>query len=150
YQMPDNPIAPLIKKYAEQNNLEKEIVAGLIWQESRGETYAYRYEPDFFRRYLEGRKRTELNGFVPALLPTLESEKSARATSWGLMQIMGETARELGFNEQYLTRLLCPDVNISLGCDFLWQLLKRFETSDRALLAWNGGGDPAYPKKVRA
>jgi soluble lytic murein transglycosylase-like protein len=59
--------------------------------------------------------------------------------SWGLMQIMGFKARELGY-EGYLPMLCLPHVGLEWGCRALEGFLKR-ERGDyfRAVASYNAG-----------
>lgn len=141
----------IIKQAAERHLIDPLLVQAVVEQESGGNQWAFRYEPAFFRRYIQDLHEGQLSGFVPRNIPTLVTEKQARATSWGLMQIMGETARSIGFSGRYLTELLDAATNVEWGCLYLAQLLLRSDGNlRRALLKWNGGGDPHYPDKVLA
>lgn len=135
------------------------FVAALVMVESSGITWTVRWEPDFFDRYL---RVQEVKGIRPC---TSETERRMRATSFGLMQIMGQVARERGFTGTYLTALCDPEVGIEFGCLHLsWtrdRLAKR-GINDAASLcaAYNGGlgavvkpgtyRNPEYPGKVLA
>jgi len=133
---------------AKRHQLEPALIAAVIYQESRGNPLAVRYEPAFFRRYVEPWGRGYLPGYVPTQC-SLVTEKHMRATSWGLMQVMGETARERGYAGEFLTGLLDPAVNISIGAEYLSHLIRNARGSIReALLRWNGGGNAAYPLEV--
>lgn len=133
-------------------DLDPIIIACLIYQESKGDTAAFRYEPAFYRKYVDGKDRKTLIGHVPKYLPTLESEKISRACSWGLCQIMGQTAREQGFDGQYLTELsVFPSVNIAIGCKYLRKLMSFSDKKNDytyGLLRYNGSGNPDYPSLV--
>ena len=144
-------IAGIVHKWSDAYNLKPEVVAAMIVQESSGNPVAAREEPGFYNRYI---KDKPLNGYVPTKV-TLPSEKRLRSFSFGLMQLMGNTARELGLKNEFLFVLFDPDINISLGCKLLKQLLDKqplhlgeMERYRKALLAYNGGGDPDYPDKV--
>jgi soluble lytic murein transglycosylase-like protein len=77
------------------------------------------------------------------------TERRWRATSFGLMQVMGQVARERGFTGEWLTELTNPEVGIEYGCR---ELKRRLDLAHgdvhSGLLGYNGGGDPAYPSKV--
>lgn len=76
------------------------------------------------------------------------SEGFLRASSFGLMQILGETAREHGYEEDSLAGLFDVSDNITLGSKIFVHFLQKEGDLDRALLRYNGGGDPEYPAKV--
>lgn len=139
----------IITKYSNIYSLDPIIVACLIIQESNGDKNAIRFEKSFYKNKLELKKESELAGFIPKKIPTLDTEKIARATSWGLMQIMGETARSiLKFEKQYLSELIDIETNISLGTKYLSQLIKKKDSYIYGLLLYNGGGNRDYPNMV--
>lgn len=151
-----NDVPTLIRQYAKKHMVPPELVAAIIYQESRGEVWAYRFEEDFYARYVEQKTRKTLLGYVPpeGATPTLISEKRARAASWGLMQIMGQTARENGFEERWLPSLYFPVNNLDVGCKLLRRLLDdygqlpTYRAYRQALLRYNGGADLTYPDLV--
>jgi soluble lytic murein transglycosylase-like protein len=128
----------LAQQKANANGLPDVLVCSIIEQESGWNTFAIRYEPAFFERYI-----------VPLNLgqPT---EEHSRAFSWGLMQVMGQVAREHGF-KGFLSLLCDPEQGLEIGCKvFAAKLDAARGEVDRALLLWNGGGAPEYPKQVMA
>ncbi len=123
---------------AHNYGLDPALIQSMCDHESGGwNTWAIRYEPAFYIKYI-----------VP--LPGLsETEKTARAFSYGLMQLMGQVAREFGFKGKYLTELCDPLTNLDYGCKKFKRCLDKADGDVRvALLAYNGGGDPLYPAKV--
>jgi len=148
----------IIKKYADYYKLGSELVAAVIAQESSGDSFAFRYEPAFFRRYIKNKSQKELGGFWLQTESKNDEmlERYHRSCSWGLMQIMGQTAREMGFVGVGFENLWCDNENIKYGCKKLAlcfefaekQNKAQIETLEIALLKWNGGGDLDYPKRV--
>lgn len=140
-QLPDILI-PLIEAAARAHGLPQRLVAGIVITESSGNPNAVRYEPAFRAKYLPAKKYPE-------------KEARGRATSWGLMQIMGETARTLGFSGPFET-LLDPVNSLAWGCAYLARLKDRYpkdswETLCRAYNAGPGNRYDAansYPQKV--
>ena len=105
---PDPALIALAKQFAVTNNLYPELVCAVIEQESAWDTWAYRYEPEFYQHYItplldRGEVKTR-------------TEATMRATSWGLMQIMGQVAREYGFQGPFLSALCVPETGIRIGC----------------------------------
>ena len=123
--------------HAQKYGLEPEIVAAVCEQESSWNPWAARYEPLFYVKYV-----------APMNLPGTESQM--RATSFGLMQIMGETAREFGFGGGYLTELCDPDTGVNFGCKKLQKCFDIHKVPDCSLLAYNGGGNKDYAAEVLA
>lgn len=138
----------VLKFHAENNGLNPDIVASLIMRESGGNRWAVRHEPAFYRRYIEGKAAAELPGFFPSRIPTFETEAQLRAYSFGLMQIMGNTARVFGFEKTFLTELFDIDINLKFGCAILGKYTKSRGGLEAGLLAYNGGGDHDYANKV--
>lgn len=113
------------------------LVCALIEHESSWNTFSIRYEPGFFSRYVEQQK---------GLTAT---EAYARSCSWGLMQLMGQTAREIGFQDKFLSFLCDPDIGIDYGCKQFRHCVNRHPNDEKAaLLAYNGGSDSNYPNLV--
>jgi transglycosylase-like protein with SLT domain len=128
----------LAKIAANDHSLPPELVCAICDHESAGwQIFAVRYEPEFFLKYVAG-----LHGISP-------TERFMRSCSFGLMQIMGQTARELDFKGEFLTQLCDPVTGLEFGCR---KLAKCFENhpndTHAALLAYNGGSDASYPDKV--
>jgi soluble lytic murein transglycosylase-like protein len=129
-------------KAAAAQSLDPALVCAVVEQESSWNTWAIRFEPAFFAKYVAS---LYTNNKVTA------SEAYARGFSWGLMQVMGQVARETGFDAPFLAALCDPEQGLVTGCKVL---RKKFDAmagdTTRALLAWNGGGNPAYPAQVLA
>ena len=95
-----------------------------------------RYEPAFRARYV-------------APLQLTPSEEIARSISWGLMQVMGQLARERGFAEKFLTALCDPATGLSIGCAALAaKLTEAHGDAARGLALWNGGASANYAGEV--
>ncbi len=133
----------LARETAAAHALDAEIVCAVCEQESSWNPWAIRYEGGFFQRYVIPEWRANR---VPSY-----TEAQARAISWGLMQVMGQTAREHGFTSAHLSELCEPATGLAIGCRVLAHKLAAAEGNvARALLLWNGGGDAAYPDHVLA
>src|SRR5258708_28852881 len=96
-----------------------------------------RYEPAFFAKYVAP---LYTNNKVGA------TEAYARGISWGLMQVMGQTAREKGASSLYLSTLCDPAVGLAVGCRILRQKL---EAAGRAGRRAPLGGDGGAPRGHR-
>lgn len=135
--MTKDELIVLAKQIAHEKGLDPALVCAVVEQESDWDPWMPRYEPAFDRRYL-----------VPMhLRPTAEV---LRAMSWGLMQVLGETAVEAGFTE-CPTHLIEPSIGLEIGCAVLGtDLLKASGVVRDGLLRYNGGRDAAYPDQVMA
>lgn len=133
---------------ANAQGISPALVQAVCHHESGGwRTWASRYEPRFFDRYVAVHRMPKVQTFG---LCSPDTERTLRATSFGLMQIMGQTAREFGFEGEFLTQLCDPHAGIEFGCRKLARCLKLKPDVSEALLMYNGGGDPSYPGKVLA
>jgi hypothetical protein len=111
---PDVSILALARSIASEHGLDPALVCAVIEQESGWDTLAMRYEPAFRTRYV-----------MPLGLPA--SEEIARSISWGLMQVMGQVAREHSFDGKFLTALCDPATGIRVGCEVLAAKLRAAE-----------------------
>jgi len=132
----------LARKAATVQSLEPALVCSIVEQESAWNPWAMRYEPAFFTKYVAP---LYTNNKVSA------TEAYARGFSWGLMQVMGQVARENGFDAPFLSALCDPEQCLAIGCKVL---RKKFDSmagdTTRALQAWNGGANPTYAAQVLA
>lgn len=120
---------PLIDQTAVRHGLPARLAAAVVAVESGGEPFAFRFEPAFYERYV--RPRPDWRPVRPC---SRDTERQALATSWGLMQVMGATARDLGYAGPYLASLCDPPQGIEYGC----RLLTRLRDRHLAALGWPG------------
>jgi len=145
--MINSKLDKIVEEVAEKHNLNPRLVRAVISAESGGYIFQTRVEPGFYRKYIKGKTLKELPGKNPVGVDE-EIEKEARSTSFGVMQLMLQTARENGF-EGHAVELFDLRTNINIGCKLLAKLLNKKKGVVReALLAYNGGGDLKYPDKV--
>lgn len=130
----------LTRKYSAKYGLDPCLVAAVADHESSWNPWAMRYEPLFFARYIQP--------LVNAGTVRTMTEAMGRSTSYGLMQIMGQVAREFGFAGKFLTELCDPDVGMEYGCKKLKHCMEAMGNVREALLAYNGGGCKEYPDLV--
>jgi hypothetical protein len=115
------------------------VLAAMAWKESSGIPWAARYEPEFFARYIANRPAKDLRGLWPRLVSG-NTERNSRATSYGLLQVMGQVAREYGFAGIFLTQLCDPATGIEFGAKHLKRQLDRYKGDlAKALSAFNAG-----------
>ncbi|MBZ5662574.1 MAG: lytic transglycosylase domain-containing protein [Acidobacteriia bacterium] len=132
----------LARRIAASHGIDPQLVCAVIEQESAWNPWAVRYEPGFLSRYIAPLYTA---GKFSA------TEAYTRAMSWGLMQVMGQVARESGFDEASLAELCDPVTGIDFGCKILAKRLARSKGDvSAALQAWNGGADANYSAEVLA
>lgn len=147
---PSQSLPQIIKFNAAKFDLDWKLVACIIYQESGGDEEAYRFEDAFYDKLLADKRKDELVGYVPNFPPTLTSEKRARSASYGVMQVMGETARLMGFAERWLTKLRFSENNVYIGCKYLRHLFDKAAkiSGGREQLVWvltRWNGSSSYP-----
>lgn len=128
----------LARDIATAAGIDPALFCAVIEQESNWNPWATRFEPLFLKHYV-------------APLRVRPSEAIARSTSWGLCQTMGQTARDNGFDGQFLAQLCDPETGMTVGARYLKKLLdKNSGNVTAALLNWNGGANKSYAAQVMA
>src|SRR5215470_251695 len=142
FSCPPSQLLTRARKAASAQSLDPALVCAVIEQESGWNPWAIRYEPLFFSKYVAS---LYTNNKISA------SEAYPRGFSWGLMQVMGQVARETGFDAPFLSALCGPEQGLAVGCKVLRKKLDAMAgDATRGLLAWNGGGNPNYAAQVLA
>lgn len=132
-------IIALARQTATARGLDDSLVCAVAEQESGWNPWAYRYEDGFYQKY------------VSPLTGLSDTERRGRAISWGLLQILGEVARELGFANTFLASLCEPAVGLEWGCRKLKRCVDlRGGDVSAALLMYNGGANASYATEVLA
>lgn len=130
----------LIVVSAKRRQLDPLIVEALVLTESAGQADAFRFEPAFYDKYLKG--KPDWQDAIPRRV----------SSSYGLMQLMYPTAKDLGFVGEPEV-LFVPSVNLTWGCLHLERLLAWAGGEYvRAFAAYNGGkgGNAAPPFRNQA
>jgi len=130
----------VITEAAYKYGLDTMLVAAIVATESDGDTFAVRYEPGY--RWLQTEVHTKL--LAQNLNITIDTEIILQKCSWGLMQIMGSTARDHGYVGP-LPKLCEPKSGVNIGCIYLRALANRFTSVDDVISAYNAGS----PKKQK-
>ena len=117
-------LAALVQQVAATYVLNQNLLTGQVQAESAGNPWAFRFEPYFEMHYIQN--NTGAKGYLYGPLS---------ACSYGLLQIMLETAIEIGF-EGRPEDLFDPSRGLNEGAKYL-----------KSLLDWSGGD---YPKALSA
>jgi len=123
-------LTTLIKSAASRRSLPWELVYAICQAESSLNPSAIRHEPRY--RWLVGDNET--------MSPT---ERHEQMTSWGLMQVMGAVARELGHTGP-LSDLLDPPTGLFYGCLHLRRFRAKYDIWPDVIAAYNAGS----PRRV--
>jgi len=129
-------------------DVDPHLVTALALIESSGNPYQYKYEPDY--------RWTNLNFSHPGLMST-STEIMGQKISWGLMQVMGGTARFCGF-KGWFPELIDPKTGIRWGIEYIKWLKARYTHLEDVISAYNAGhptwkssdGNIGYVKRVMA
>jgi len=112
--MPSTPtrdqLISLARAAAAAHSLDPALVCAVCEQESAWNPWAIRYEPGFLARYVAPLFTA---GKISA------TEAYARSFSWGLMQVMGQVAREHDFTGASVAQLCDPATGLDVGCQVL-------------------------------
>ena len=119
------------------HKLKAEHILAIIYKESSGNPFATRYEPAYYK-WLLGRITTD-NFKYHRSAASRDTELTTRSTSYGLMQVMGQTARETGFEGTFVSELCDPEVGIYWGTLYLAKLVSKYDTIEEAIASYNAG-----------
>lgn len=130
-------LSTIIEDASSHAQVPLDLLASIILKESGGNKWAHRFEPEFYSKRILPLERDDLSGHVPKSLPTLDTEKIDRATSFGMGQILGETARSrLHFGGDDLSELYDPSINVLLAAIYLADLASRTMWVQNADVKW--------------
>lgn len=144
---------PAAEVAAKAAGLPVALVLAVIECESSGRPGAWKPEPQYrylwdvakqrpFRQLTPAEIKSEL---APDDFPAWPGESQAKEwwgqqASWGLMQVMGAVAREVGFHGDMHPDLCAyPAEGLRCGCAYLERCLRRWGSVDRAVAAYNAG-----------
>lgn len=128
-------IKPELRKIIEEKAIAFEIDPDLVQAfcsvESSYNPAATRYEPGFYKTYIQ--PMFAMGGFDV-------HEAIGRATSWGLMQIMGQVAREKGFKGPF-EDLFSPTIGLEWSLKHLRHFIDKYKEMglDYAIASYNAG-----------
>ena len=142
--MTKDELVTLAKAKAVSHSLDPALFCALVETESGWYTHASRTEKGFKKRYIDPIKSVKRWGST-----SYETERENRATSFGLCQVMGQVAREMGFEGRSLGELCIPEIGLEFGARRLAKAMDRKGGNvSEALLNYNGGADKEYAARV--
>ncbi len=124
--------------YAKKHDLDFSLVKGIAMAESTNlitgklDPYAYRFEEkyEFFNN---------IKGFARMNSISERSEKALQQSSFGLLQIMGSTARDMSFHGNLLQLAEDHGLAIDLSCKFIVFKKKRYKLMRDLISSYNCG-----------
>jgi hypothetical protein len=126
---------------ARVNNIPPALLAAIVQTESNFKQWATRTEPHYKKKKVviaSAKNWSKSHGGLPNFVTELDD----RSRSYGLGQIMGQTAREQQFNAQYLSQLYDPLDNLSQVAIKVSRLIKYYKTDTlSAISAYNQGNN---------
>lgn len=141
----------LIDAAATRHGLEPRVVCAQVQVESTANPWAWNPEPKY-RWFWDVRLKRPFRALDPSEIARKappadfhcyagdpDQEWWGQQASWGLLQVMGAVARELGFTGDYLSQLCEPVLNLELGCTKLGTELTKTGDIRSALARYNGG-----------
>lgn len=120
---------------AEKHGLKPALVMAICEVESGFNPLAARHEPAFRYIVQKSDKPRECS---------LATEINLQKTSFGMMQVMGATARELGL-KGWITSLVDPETGLEWGCRYLKDRVRKYGSLGvDAVIASYNAGSPRY------
>ncbi len=113
------PYMRTIKKIAKKYNIDYRLVCAVCIVESGVNTYANRFEPNW-------KWFVNPNKWSKVFHVTKRTHMINQAMSFGLMQVMGAVALELGI-QQNIPSLVDPKIGIEFGTKKLAQLIYKYQ-----------------------
>jgi soluble lytic murein transglycosylase-like protein len=112
--------------------VDADLMCAIFTVESAWDPYAVRFEPIF------NISRHPAEKYAKKLGITAETERTLARCSWGLGQVMGTTARHLGFDGP-LPMLCDPYTGATWAVRYMLRLQKRFPDRNDQIAAYNAG-----------
>lgn len=126
----------LIKSIATFNVVDPDLAIAIAEAESHFDELAARHETGW--KYLYNVESFAKNSRI-----SQDTERIFQMTSWGMMQVMGSVARELGHRVNLL-ELTKPEVGVRFGCLKLKDLMRKYSKPEDVIASYNAGS----PRKV--
>lgn len=121
----------LARRECKIRKIDRKIISTIITIESSWRTESARYER-YFTWIMDEEKFAKLHGINEA------TEIIFQKTSWGLMQVMGGTARDVGYNG-WLPNLCDPVIGVRVGCEYFVKVCSEYVNLEDQFAAYNGG-----------
>jgi soluble lytic murein transglycosylase-like protein len=126
----------IIDAKSKQYVIDSALVKAIIEVESGWDETSFKFEKSLYEKYIQ-----KPDSFKVVAPETIDTTLVLLSSSMGLMQILGSTARSIGFNQR-LSDLFKPEINIDVGCRYLSMLWKNYYSKygiKGVISAYNGG-----------
>lgn len=131
----------IITDQARRTSMEPALIAAVIQKESSGIQWQTRFEKNWKWFVTPGE-------FANLHAESLGTEITHQMTSWGLMQIMGGTARGVGFRGYFPQLCASPALGIHYGAMYLKSRIARTRTLEEAVATYNAGPGELLDGKI--
>lgn len=121
----------ILKQRCEKHRCPYDIMRAIVTVESHWDPHAVRYEKNYKYLFYPRKYAVLLN--IP-----YTTEKILQQMSWGLGQVMGGTAREMGYNGP-LPRLSDPAIGLEYACIYFHKRCNQYYTLKEKISAYNAG-----------
>lgn len=121
--------------------VDPKVIAALVTVESTWNPWVCRLEPSYAYT-------VRVRDFAEMHRQTHTTELWHQRTSWGLLQVMGGTARDLGFSD-CLTMLTSPAVGLEYGIRYFLTKQARYPELEDQIAAYNAGSARKDPLSKR-
>ena len=145
-----------ITKWSRHYRVELELAMAVAKHESNLEPLRTKFEPDYYRCYILGKRGCNKIKPPQTWKPMLKDESGRRmmATSWGLFQLMPATAAGVAVREgildqiQTIPKLFEVELNARLGIAYLKQCMDSSSTFQEVGKCYNGSQSTDWWRKV--
>jgi soluble lytic murein transglycosylase-like protein len=124
----------MIRDVATETGVDPDLFQAICTHESSLNALAIRYEP-FWKYFYYCRENAESLGI------SVNTETTLQAFSYGLCQIMGSVAREIGFRGPLTQLITDPALCLKHGAIHLKSFLQRYGSEPDAISAYNQGSN---------
>lgn len=126
----------LIRNVADFNGIDPELACAIAEAESGFDELACRFEPNWKHAF-------KIAEFGKQAKISEDTERILQMCSFGMMQVMGTVARELGLKGSIL-ELSKPEIGVKFGCLKIKDLVMKYNGLEDQIAAYNAGA----PRKV--
>lgn len=135
------PFQKEITKVARKYNIPPALLTAFVQKESAFSKWAGRVELHYKKKQVVIREAKAWSKKKKGI-PTFNTELDDRSRSYGLGQIMGQSAREQGYDSTFLATLYEPEINLTEVCKKIRSLFDRYGTDTLSVIsAYNQGNN---------